>query len=54
MAFTIRLFRRTKKRYTNILFFSRKDTLIKDLIETIEKIVRKYPDLKLVPQNDYT
>ena len=42
-----------KKDIQTFYFFSRKDTLIKDLIETIEKIVRKYPDIKLVPQNDY-
>ena len=42
-----------KKDIQTFYFFSRKDTSIKNLIETIEKIVRKYPDLKLVPQNDY-
>ena len=42
-----------KKDIQTFYFYSRKDVLIKDLMETVEKIVRKYPDLKLVPQNDY-
>ena len=34
-------------------FFSRKHVTIKDLIDTIENIVRKYKDIKLVEINNY-
>ena len=34
-------------------FFIRKNYTIKDLMDIIEKIVRKYPDIKLVEKNNY-
>ena len=37
----------------NFYFFSRKDISVKDLLDTVEDIVRKYPDIKLVDRSDY-
>ena len=42
-----------KKDIQTFYFFSRKDVIIKDLMETIENIVRKYPDIKLIQKDDY-
>ena len=42
-----------KKDIETFYFFSRKDVLINDLIDTIENIIRKYPDIKLVENKDY-
>ena len=42
-----------KKDIETFYFFTRKDVLVSDLMETIENIVRKYPDIKLVENKDY-